>query len=322
MHFDHLKRREFITLLGGATAWPSTALAQRPRVIGIIGDALIWRHFRDGMRELGYVEGQNVRFELRGDEGEPDRFAEAAKELVAIPTDVIVVNGSISAQAAKQATSTIPIVMIAVGDPIRAGLVASLARPGRNITGNSALGSDVAAKRLQLLKEVIPSAVRVALLLNSNNASNVVLRDETDAATTTLGVRLVPLDARTDTELDARLAALESDRPDALIVTGDPLHQLHIQKIVDFLVDHLIPGMFQVREHVIAGGLLSYGASLPDLFRRGAGYVHKILQGAKPSELPVEQPTKFELVLNLKTARALGRAIPPGVLAIANEVVE
>ncbi|HXQ49909.1 MAG TPA: ABC transporter substrate-binding protein [Stellaceae bacterium] len=318
-----MRRREFITLLGGAAVWPPTARAQRsPFVVGIIGDAPIWHYFRDGMRDLGYVEGQNVRFELRGNEGEPDRFSEAAKELVGIPVDVIVANGSISAQAAQIATRTIPIVMIAVGDPVRAGLVASLARPSGNITGNSILGPDVAPKRVQFLKEVIPSVVRLALLLNSNNASNVVLRDEVEAATPALGISLIPIEARTVAELDRNLAAMLSEHPDALLVTGDPLHQLNIQKIIRFLADNRIPGMFQIRENVIAGGLMSYGASLPDLFRRGATYVHKILQGTKPSDLPVEQPTKFELVIDLKTANALGLTIPPSTLAIADEVIE
>jgi len=318
-----VRRREFITLLGGAAVWPPTARAQRsPFVVGIIGDAPIWHYFRDGMRDLGYVEGQNVRFELRGNEGEPDRFSEAAKELVGIPVDVIVANGSISAQAAQIATRTIPIVMIAVGDPVRAGLVASLARPSGNITGNSILGPDVAPKRVQFLKEVIPSVVRLALLLNSNNASNVVLRDEVEAATPALGISLIPIEARTVAELDRNLAAMLSEHPDALLVTGDPLHQLNIQKIIRFLADNRIPGMFQIRENVIAGGLMSYGASLPDLFRRGATYVHKILQGTKPSDLPVEQPTKFELVIDLKTANALGLTIPPSTLAIADEVIE
>jgi putative ABC transport system substrate-binding protein len=315
-----MRRREFITLLSGASVWPFNALAQRQPII--IGHAPIWSRFRDGMRDLGYVEGQNVRFEYRGTEGDFERSAGAAKEFVAMPADVIVTNGSISAQAAKQTTSNIPIVMIAVGDPVSAGLVTSLARPGGNVTGNSALGPDVASKRLQLVKEMIPSAVSVALLVNSNNASNVVLRDQTDAAATALGIRLISLDARTDSELDARLATLASDRPDALIVTGDAFHQLHIQTVIRFLADHRVPGIFQIREDVVAGGLLSYGPSLPDLFRRAAPYVDKVLKGANPANLPVEQPTKFELVINLKAAKALGLHIPQVLLATADEVIE
>jgi putative ABC transport system substrate-binding protein len=319
-----MRRREMISLLGGAAvALPLAAHAHEPPfVVGIIGNAPIWQHFRDGMRDLGYVENQNVKFEYRIDEGEPDRVAEGARELAGIPVDVLVANGSITAQAAQTATRTIPIVMIAVGDPVRAGLVASLARPGGNTTGNSILGPDVAPKRLQLLKEIIPSVARVALLLNPKNASNIVLRGEIAAATPALGISLIPVEARTVAELDASLADLPSQHPDALLVTGDPFHQLHVRKIISFLADNRIPGMFQIRENVLAGGLISYGASLPDLFRRGATYVHKILQGTKPSDLPIEQPTKFELVINLKTAKELGLTVPQSILAGADEVIE
>jgi len=318
-----VNRRDFITLVCGAAAWPVVARAQRPPfVVGILGNAPIWHHFRDGMRDLGYVENQNVKFEYRTDEGEHDRVAEAARELAGIPVDVIVANGSITAQAAQISTRTIPIVMIAVGDPVRAGLVASLARPGGNVTGNSILGPEVAPKRLQILKEVIPSVVRLALLLNPNNASNVVLRDEILSATPAMGISLIPVEAGTVAELDTNLTAVLSEHPDALLVTGDPFHQLHVQKIISFLANNRIPGMFQIRENVLAGGLMCYGASLPDLFRRGATYVHKILQGTKPSDLPIEQPTKFELVLNLKTAKALGLTFPQTLLAVADEVIE
>jgi putative ABC transport system substrate-binding protein len=290
--------------------------------VGIIGYLPLWQHFRDGMHDLGYIEGQNVKFEYRPSEDQPDRVVEAVSELAGIPVDVIVVSGTIQAQAAKIATRTIPIVMVGIGDAVRAGLVASLARPGGNITGNTILGPDVAPKRLQILKEVIPSVVRLALLLNPNNPSNVVLRDEVAAAMPALGMSLIPVEARTVAELDTSLAGLLSEHPDALLVTGDPFHQLHIQKIINFLANNRIPGMFQIREHVLAGGLMSYGASLPDLFRRGATHVHKILQGTKPSDLPVEQPTKFALVLNLKTANALGLTFPQALLATADEVIE
>jgi ABC-type uncharacterized transport system substrate-binding protein len=320
---SYLGRRKFLATLGGAAAWPLAARAQRPPpVLGIIGDLPLWDHFRKGMRELGYIEGQNVKFEFRSGEGEHARFAEAAKELASIPVDVIVVNGSIAVPAVQMATRTIPIVMVGIGDPVRAGFVASLARPGGNTTGNTILGPEVAPKRLQLLKEVIPSVARVALLWNPDNASNVVLRDEIEAAMPALGISLIPVEARTVAELDTNLTATLSKHPDALLVTGDPFHQVQVQKIIDFLANSRIPGMFQIRENVLAGGLMSYGASLPDLFRRGATYVHKILQGMKPSDLPVEQPTKFDLVINLKTARALGIDIPPTLLATADEVIE
>jgi putative tryptophan/tyrosine transport system substrate-binding protein len=319
-----MRRRDFITLLGGtAAAWPLAASAQRPLpVLGMIGDLPLWDHFRKGMRDLGYIEGQNVKFEFRTGEGERARFAEAAKELVDIPVDVIVVNGSTAVQAVQMATRTIPIVMVGIGDPVRAGFVASLARPGGNTTGNSILGPEVAPKRLQLLKEVIPSVARVALLWNPNNASNAVLRDEIEAAMPALGMRLISVEARTVAELDTKLTATLSEHPDALLVTGDPFHQLHMQKIIDFLSNNRIPGMFPFRENVLAGGLMSYGASLPDLFRRCAAYVHKILQGTKPSDLPIEQPIKFDLVINLKTAKALGLTVPLTLQAAADEVIE
>jgi putative ABC transport system substrate-binding protein len=319
-----MRRRDFITILGSAAAaWPPAARAQQtPLVVGIIGDAPIWRHFRDGMHDLGYTEGQNIKYEVRADEGEPDRAVEAAKELASIPVAVIVANGSITAQAAQRATRTIPIVMIGVGDPVRAGLAASLARPGGNITGNSILGPEVAPKRLQLLKEIIPSINRLAVLLNPDNPSNIVLRDEIEAATPGLSIRLIPLEARTLADLDGKLADLRTQHPDALIVTGDPFHQQHVDRIIRFLADNRIPGMFQIRENVLAGGLMSYGASLPDLFRRAAAYVNKILRDTKPADLPIEQPTKFDLVINQRTAKALGLTIPPMLLATADEVIE
>ena len=212
--------------------------------------------------------------------------------------------------------------MAAVGDPVRAGLVASLAHPGKNVTGISALGPDTATKRLQLLKEVIPSAMRLAVLFNPNNPSNIIFRDEIKTVTRDLGITLVQVEASTIPDLDTNLRGLLSQRPDALIATFDPVIDLQISKIIDFLEGNRIPSMFAVREHVLAGGLMSYGTSFPDLFRRSATYVHKIFQGTKPSDLPVEQPTKLDLVLNLKGAKALGVTIPDSLLATADEVIE
>jgi putative ABC transport system substrate-binding protein len=224
--------------------------------------------------------------------------------------DVIAAFGTLASQAAQAATQTIPIVMVAVGDPVRVGLVASLARPGRNVTGTSLLGPDIAPKRLQILKQVIPSAVRVALLFNPNNGSNIIFRDEVETATHDLGISLVRVEASTVSDLEPNLRGILNRRPDALIATADPFLNLQIRKIIDFLQSNRIPGMFTVREYVFAGGLMSYGPSLPDLFRRSATYVHKILQGTRPSDLPVEQPTKLDLVLNLKAAKTLGLTFP------------
>jgi putative tryptophan/tyrosine transport system substrate-binding protein len=319
-----MRRREFITLLSGvAVGWPLAARAERPPfVVGMIGNAPYWPHFRDAMRDLGYREGQNVKYELRTDETEPTRLAEAAKELASIPVDVVVAFGSSPSQATQAATKTIPIVMIAVGDPVRAGLVASLAHPGRNVTGTSFLGPDLAPKRLQLLKQVIPSLVRVALLFNPNNAANIIYRDESETAARDLGMSLVQVEASTVSDLDTNLSGVLSQRPDALMVPGDPLLDLQIRKIIDFLESNRIPGIFVDREYVLAGSLMSYGPSRSDLFRRSATYVHKILHGTKPSDLPVEQPTKFDLVLNLKTAKTLGLTFPQTLLATADEVIE
>jgi putative tryptophan/tyrosine transport system substrate-binding protein len=201
-------------------------------------------------------------------------------------------------------------------------LVASLAHPGGNVTGTSFLGPDLAAKRLQLLKQVVPSAVRVAILFNPNNASNRIFRDEIETATRDLGISLVQVEASAVADLDTNLSGVLSQRPDALIATADPLLNSQIPKIIDFLESKRLPGMFFVRDYVLAGGLMSYGPNFPDLFRHSATYVHKILQGSKPSDLPVEQPTKFDLVLNLKTAKTLGLTFPQTLLATADEVIE
>jgi putative ABC transport system substrate-binding protein len=316
-----MRRREFIALLSAGAAWPLAARAERPPfLVGMIGNSPNWHHFREAMRDLGYSEGQNVKYELRTDESEPARLAEAAKELASIPVDVIAAFGTPASQAARAATRTIPIVMVQVGDPVRAGLVASLAHPGGNVTGTSFLGPDLAPKRLQLLKQIIPLAVRVALLINPDNAANIIFRDEIETAARDLGISLVQVEAKPD--LDTNLRGILSQRPDALIATADPSLNLQIRKIIDFVESSRIPGMFSIREYVLAGGLMSYGASVPDLFRRSATYVHKILQGTKPSDLPVEQPTKFELVLNLKTAKTLGLTFPQTLLATADEIVE
>ena len=319
-----MRRRDFITLVSvTAAGWPLVARAERPPfLVGTIGSAPHWRHFREAMRDLGDREGQNVKYELRTGETEPARLAEAAKELASIPVDVIVAFGTPPSQAAQAATRTIPIVMVAVGDPIRAGLVASLAHPGGNVTGTSLLGPALAPKRLQILKQVIPSAVRVALLVNPNNPANLIVRDEIDPAARDLGISLIQVEASTVRDLDTNLRGLLSQRPDALIGTADQFLQLQVHEIIDFLESNRIPAMFSDRDFVLAGGLMSYSASFPDLFRRSATYVHKILQGTKPSDLPVEQPTKFDLVLNLKTAKTLGLTFPQTLLATADEMIE
>jgi putative tryptophan/tyrosine transport system substrate-binding protein len=318
-----MRRRDFVIALSSAAVWPLAARAERaPFLVGTIGNAPYWLHFRQAMRDLGYREGQNVKYELRTGETEPARLAEAAKELASIPVDVIVAYGTPASQAAQAATRTIPVVMVSVGDPVRAGLVASLAHPDGNVTGTSFLGPATAPKRLQLLKQVVPSAVRVALLVNPNNAANLINRDEIETAARDLRISLIQVEASTVRDLDTNLRGLLSQRPDALIATNDAFLLLQRHETIDFLESNRIPAMFSAREYALAGGLMSYSASEPDLFRRSATYVHKILQGSKPSDLPVEQPTKFEFIINLTTAKALGLTIPASLMSLADELIE
>jgi len=324
----HTRRREFIALLAGATVfWPRRVRAQQPSTskiprVGIINYSPMWEPFRQQLSTLGYIEGRNISIESRSPEGTLDSFAEAARELVQLPTDVLAVYGTPATQAAQRATTRIPIVMMAIGDPVGAGLVATLARPGGNITGNTIIGRVLGLKRLQLLKEVIPTVSRVALLLNPDNASSALYFEALQNVAPTLDVKLFAVRARNSNELDDAFETMLQERPDSVLVTGDPLHQLLIARIIDRLAKHRLPAMYQTRENVVAGGLLSYGPDVSDLFRHGALYVHKILQGAKPADLPVEQPTKFELVINLRTAKTLGLTINESFLLRADEVIE
>ena len=320
-------RRQFISALGGAAVgWPLAAHAQSGRqkmpLIGIIDDAPIWDHFRQGLRDLGYIDGQNITIEYRSANGQADQLAAAASDLARLPVDVIVTNGSAASHAARQATKSIPIVMIAVGDPVRAGLVESLARPGGNATGNTILGTEMTAKRVQLLKEIIPGAMRVAFLWNPNNLSHLAYLDEWRAVAPVLGINLVLVEVRSSDQFDSAFSAMMQQHPDAFSMTADPFHVSHIGWIIDFMAKNCLPAMYLLKENVSAGGLMSYGPSLPDLFRRAAEYVHKILQGTKPADLPVEQPTIFELAINLKTAKALALTVPATLLATADEVIE
>ncbi len=324
LQLDRLKRRDFIALLGGAaafsTSWPLHAQTRVPR-IGIIDNGPLWEHFRQGLREHGYVVGRNISFEYRSAGGAPDRLAAAAAELAALPVDLIATYGTPASRAAKQATASVPIVMVGVGDPVGAELVASLGRPGGNVTGNTVLSADLAGKRLQLLREAI-GASRVAFLWNPDNASHAATLDELKNAAPPLGMALLPVAARRFDEFEAAFAAMMRERPDAFLMSADAVHLRNIGWIVQFLARNRLPGMFQLRENVEVGGLMSYGASLPDLFRRAATYAHKILSGTKPAELPIEQPAKFELILNLKTAKALGLTIPEPFLLRTDEVIE
>jgi putative ABC transport system substrate-binding protein len=320
-----MRRREFLTLLGGAAAvWPLAARAQQrptPR-IGVIDQSPIWDHFRQGLNEFGYVDGRDIIIEYRSAQGQPDQLAAAASELAGLSVDVIVTSGSAATHAVQQATRTIPIVMIAIGDPVRAGFVRSLARPGGNITGNTILGTEMAAKLVQLLKELVPGVSRVAFLWNPNNGSHLAYLEEWRAVAPKLGVEPLLVELSHSDQLETAFAAMMRERPDALSVTADPFHLSQIGWIVDFVAKNRLPAIYVVKENVVAGGLMSYGPSLADLFRRAAGYVHKILQGTQPADLPVEQPVIFELAVNVKTANALSLTVPPTLLATADEVIE
>jgi putative ABC transport system substrate-binding protein len=323
-----MRRREFVSLVAGAAAWPLAARAQGPSAvvgmprIGIIDDEPLWDNFRQGLRDLGYIENQNIAIEYRSAEGKVDRLVQAARELVSLPVNTIVVFGSTAARAARQATSTIPIVGIAIGDPVRAGFAVSLARPGGNMTGNASLGPDIIGKRLETLKECVPTMARVALLWNPDNDSNLAFLEELIIAVPGLGLQLISVPIRNADEFEGAFAAMTQRRPNALVTSGDALLRRHANKIIDFAVKNRLPDMHQQKEDVVAGGLMSYSASLSQLMRQGALYVHRILQGAKPADLPIEQATRFELVINLKTARAIGLTIPPMLLARADEVIE
>jgi len=279
--------------------------------------------FRQRLRELGWVEGQNIVIDYRYAEGRIDRLPDLAAELVRLKVDLIVSFGTQGVTAAKNATKAIPIVMIAVRDPVGTGLIASLARPGGNVTGGSgSAGLEMFAKQLELLKETVPKLRRVAILSNPTNAYHQLAIREVNVAARSLGVQLQLLEARGPNEFDGAFAAMAKERVGALLVLSDVMLNSHRARIADLAARSYLPAAYGVRESVEAGGLMSYGPSFLDLFRRAAIYVDKILKGAKPAELPVELPTQFELVINMKTAKALGLTIPPSVLLRADHVIE
>ncbi|MBI2160444.1 MAG: ABC transporter substrate-binding protein [Candidatus Rokubacteria bacterium] len=278
--------------------------------------------FRGGLRDLGYVEGRNVVIEYRWSEGREQRFPDLATDLVRLNVAVIVTQGAPAVLAAKGASSTIPIVMAFVGDPVGIGVVASLARPGANVTGLSLLDEDLDGKRIELLKEAVPRLTRVAILWSANDPGMTLAYNRVEVAARALGLFLRSLAVREPSDFPGAFQAASAGRAEALIVTAQPFTLRHRAQIVDLAAKHRLPAMYTVRGFVDAGGLMAYGPSLSDLFRRAATYVDKIIQGAKPSDLPVEQPTKFEFVVNVKTARALGVTIPPSLLLRADQLVE
>jgi putative ABC transport system substrate-binding protein len=327
-----MRRREFITLLGGAAAWPLAAGAQQPAmpVVGLVtggspeAAVRMGGGFRRGLNEGGYVEGQNVTVEYQWLDGQYDRLPSLMADLVRRRVAVIATPGSNpAALAAKAATTTIPIVFGVGADPIELGLVASLARPGGNATGINFFVADIAAKRLGLLHDLVPKAVRIAVLINPANASTAeaTLRDMPEAARA-IGLQIVVLNASTGREIEAAFATLVRDRADALFVGADAFFNSRRVQLANMAARHAIPTAFAVREYVDAGGLMSYGTSLADVYRHVGLYTGRILKGAKPADLPVVQSTKFELVINLQTARILGLTVPDKLLVAADEVIE
>ena len=327
-----MERRTFIGVIaGGLLAAPLAAEAQQagkvPR-IGFLGngtaalEANLVGPFREGLRDLGYVEGRNILIDYRWAEGKYERFPALIADLIALKVDVIVTAGTPASLAVKKATTSIPLVMVAVGDPVATGIVASLGRPGGNITGLTSMSQDLEGKRVELLKEAVPKLSHIAVLWNAASPIQAIEEREVRAAAQVLGMKMLSLGVRTQEEIEDALAAIVKERPGALLVLADRLFLHHRTHIMDFAAQHRLPGVHAYRELVEAGGLMSYGPSYAEMHRRAATYVDKILKGAKPADLPVERPTKFEMVINLKTAKALGLDMPPMLLGRADEVIE
>jgi putative tryptophan/tyrosine transport system substrate-binding protein len=323
-----VRRRDFIKAVAGSVAaWPLVARAQQPGKVYSIGlfsagASPALPAFVEGLRRLGWVEGKNVVFVFRSGENHLDRLSPLAVELVQLNVDVIVTSGTLAPLAAKQATSTIPIVMAPAGDPVGSGLVDSLARPGGNLTGLSLMAPDLGGKRLELLKELRPGIFRVAILWNATNPYAALVMRETATAAATLGLERQSFEVTRPSDLEGVLESARRYQPDALIVVEDPFTVSLQKQIIDFAGTNRLPAIYGLREFVQTGGLMAYGASLSDLRQRAASYVDKILKGAKPADLPIQQPTKFELIINLKTARALGLEVPVTLLSRADEVIE
>jgi putative tryptophan/tyrosine transport system substrate-binding protein len=323
-------RREFIKLLGGAAAaWP-VALHAQPKIprIGFMGnstaalEANLVDSFREGLHEFGYREGRNIVIEYRWADGKYERFPALVADLLAAKVDVIVTAGTPAALAVKKATTTVPLVMVAVGDPVGTGLVSSLARPGGNLTGLSSIAPDLEGKRLDLLREVVPTLSHVAVFFNSLNPFHVVSMRQAHVAAQTMGIKLQQHDIRTSEDLDGAFAAIRKERPDALLILADRVFLHNRQRMMDFTEEQRLPTVNAYKELVEAGGLMSYGPSYEDMHKRAAIYVDKILKGAKPAELPIEQPSKFNFIIHLKAAKRLGVTVPPALLTLADKVIE
>jgi putative tryptophan/tyrosine transport system substrate-binding protein len=322
-----MRRRAFITLIGGAAVgWPGAVIAQAPGrlwKIGVLANEP-WpplEGLRHGLRDLGYVEGKSHRFEYRFAQGRAERFPALASELVNLPVDLIVAWGTPASLAAHKATSTIPIVMSA-GDPIGAGIVSGLARPGGNVTGMSVQMAEQEGKRLELLKKLLPSFSRVAVLSNPSNPYCVIAVREARLGATALGLQLDLVDVSDSRDLDDAFLTLSRTHPDAVLVVADPFLAGERARIAEQMIKMRLPSVYSYHENVVAGGLMTYTTNYYDIFRREGLFIDKIFKGSKPGDLPIQQPTKFDLVINLKTAKALGLTVPPSLLALADEVIE
>jgi len=325
------RRRLLVAIGAGALGAPFASLAQQPakvRRVGLLSsylptDTVAWHEaFRQGLRDLGWVEGKNISIEIRYSEGCSDRLPALAAELVGLKVDIIVASANTDARAAKRATETIPIVMASAGDPVAGGFVATLARPGGNVTGLSQIAPEMAGKRLELLKEIIPKLSRVAVLWNPQGTTSPLSWKETQLPARQLGIQLHSLEVRSLGDFDKAFAGAAAARAGALVVLPDPLFVTNLKRIADFAVKNHLSSIFHLGEFADAGGLMTYGPNRSDSFRRAATYVDKILKGAKPGDLPVEQPTKFELVINMKTAKSLGIKIPNSILVRAERVIQ
>jgi putative ABC transport system substrate-binding protein len=325
MRFNHLRRRDLFALFGAAALWPLAGAAQERKVptigalvVGSAGSEQFWRLFREVMRERGYIEGQSIRYEFRSDQGQVSRLPELAAELVRLKVDLIVTWFTPAAQAAKQATREIPIVMALAGNPVETGLVESLARPGGNITGMSGLTAEKAGKSVELIRDMLPSVHRVVALANARDPFSKPFLEHIRLSGAANGIIIDPIMIHSVEELEAAFPAMEKERPDAVIVQPS----LPTKRIAELAVRYRIPAVSVTRGFAEDGGLMCFESTAIDMYRQSAIYVDKILKGARPADLPIQQPTKFELIINMKTAKAIGLIVPPAFRARADEVIE
>jgi putative ABC transport system substrate-binding protein len=323
-----IRRREFIgAVAGAAAAWPLAARAQQAKRIPRIG--VLWPNppatfefMRQGLKDFGYVEGQNIGFEFRWAEGKLDQLSDLAAELVHLQVDVIVTLAPQATLAAKRATQTIPIVFVAMGDPVASGVVVSLAQPGANLTGTTRMLSEMSAKHVELLKEAVPSLANLAVLWNPTNSSHPPAMQAVNVAARSLSLQVYPLEVRAPADLDSIFATIIQERADGTLFLADPVFFIQLKRMADFVVSNRMPAITNFTEFPKLGGLMGYAPSVRNEFRHAASLIDKILKGAKPADLPVEQPTRFQLVINLKSAKALGLTVPSSLLATADEVIE